>query len=357
MNTLKAHCVPGSSFIFALHVSAVQYSSMATSQEFDRAVVSPALLRAIDVNKPKPFNPTFGALVPPEWLLPSECKNVADEDKENDSFQPPSNKKPRPSLSLKKKSSSECFSEPVTSPQRQNAAMGVVPTNTKLSNEWAMRNLNAWMKNWNEVAPDNPVPADVLSCGDASVLCKWLCCFVQETKMENGLPYPATTLRSLLAAIQRVLHSNKVPLNIFDKSDMRFRDLHMTLDTVCVSLRKEGVGTEVKHADVVSVEHEDILWNKGVLGIASPESLLRAMFYTVGLHFSLRGGQEHRDLKCSQFTRVPADRYDGNTYYQYVENGSKNYQGHFSETGQSNLSGLAARITKGYICSLFCSLY
>ena len=98
--------------------------------------------------------------------------------------------------------------------------MGVVPTNTKLSNEWAMRNLNAWMKNRNKVAPDNPVPADLLSCGDASVLCKWLCCYVQETKKENGLPYPATTLRSLLAAIQRVLHSNKVPLNIFDKSDM-----------------------------------------------------------------------------------------------------------------------------------------
>ena len=110
----------------------------------------------------------------------------------------------------------------------------------------------------------------------------------------------------------------------------------MTLDTVCISLRKEGVGTEVKHAAVVSVEHEDILWNKGVLGIASPESLLRAVFYTVGLHFSLRGGQEHRDLKCSQFTRVPADRYDSNTYYQYVENGSKNYQGRFSEIGQSN---------------------
>ena len=60
----------------------------------------------------------------------------------------------------------------------------------------------------------------------------------------------------------------------------------MTLDTVCVLLCKEGVGTEVKHTAVISIELEDILWNKGVLGVASPESLLRAMFYTVGLHFS-----------------------------------------------------------------------
>ena len=58
----------------------------------------------------------------------------------------------------------------------------------------------------------------------------------------------------------------------------------------CVSFRKEGVGTEVKHAAVISVEHEDILWKKGVLGVASLESLLCIAFYTVGLHFSLQGG-------------------------------------------------------------------
>ena len=321
-----------------------------SSSDFDRTVVSPSILRRIDTNKP--VSPAFGSLVPSEWLLPAwndpdHCTTnepvdtqlagtTIHEDEENDyDFQPP-NKKQRSSLSLKKKTGGERFSKPVTSPQRRDAAKGVVPTNTKLSNEWALRNVNAWMKNRNSISPSDPVPSDLLSCSDAGTLCKWLCCFVQETKKENGLPYPATTLRSLLAAIQRTLHSNKVPLNIFDKSDMRFRDLHMTLDTVCVSLRKEGVGTEVRHAAVIPIEHEDILWKRGVLGVATPESLLRTVFYTVGLHFSLRGGQEHRDLKCSQFTRVPEEGYLSSTYYQYVENGSKNYQGRFSETGQLN---------------------
>ena len=55
----------------------------------------------------------------------------------------------------------------------------------------------------------------------------------------------------------------------------------------------------------------------------------------------MHGGQEHRDLKRSQFTRVPADGYSGSTYYQYVENGSKNYQGRFNETGQPNKVGRA----------------
>ena len=56
----------------------------------------------------------------------------------------------------------------------------------------------------------------------------------------------------------------------------------MTLDTVCVSLHKEGVGAEVKHATVISIEHEEILWKNGVLGVNSPESLLRTVFLHCG---------------------------------------------------------------------------
>ena len=115
----------------------------------------------------------------------------------------------------------------------------MIPTNTKLSNEWALRNVNAWMKNRNKISL-----SDLLSCADAGTLCKWLCCFVQETKKENGIHYPTTTLRSLFDAIQRTLYSNKVPLNILTNLTCgSVIYTCMTLDTVCVSLRKEGVET------------------------------------------------------------------------------------------------------------------
>jgi hypothetical protein len=229
----------------------------------------------------------------------------------------------------------------VSAEELKKAAEGVIPVNTQSSNEWALRNFRAWVEHRNTAAPEDPVPPNLLSCSDATILCKWVCSYVQETKKENGQPYPASTLRSLLAALQRTMHSNRVPFNIFDKADMRFRDLHMSLDTVCVALRKEGIGAQVKHAVVISLEHEELMWKEGALGVDSPASLLRATFYTVGLHFCLRGGQEHRDLKRTQFTRVPTDGYSGSTYYQYVENGSKNYQGRFNETGQPNKVGRA----------------
>ena len=92
-----------------------------------------------------------------------------------------------------------------------------------------------------------------------------------------------------------------------------------------------GVGAAVAHAPVISIEHEMFMWTSGVLGFEPPEALLRAVFVTVGMHCSLQGGQEHYDLKVEQFTRLPGEGYSAKAHYRYIENGSKNYQGRFSE--------------------------
>ena len=115
-------------------------------------------------------------------------------------------------------------------------------------------------KNRNKSVPEDPVPQDLFQNTDAEVLCKWLCCYVQETRKESGENYPATTLRLMLSAFQRVLRKNKVPFNIFHKEDLRFSELRNTLDTVCVGLRKQGVGAEVSHVPVISLEHEKLMW-------------------------------------------------------------------------------------------------
>ena len=120
---------------------------------------------------------------------------------------------------------------------------------------------------------------------------KWLCRFVQETRKENGENYPPSTIRSLLSTFQRVMQGNKVTFRFFDKSDLKFRDLRNTLDSVCVSLRKEGIGAVRKHAAVISLDDERIMWESGVLGTDSPWALVHAVFFVVGLHFSLRGGR------------------------------------------------------------------
>ena len=86
----------------------------------DRAVISPSILAAVDLNKPP--NPAF-QLVPTEWQLPvtdvdsdlepSTAKRVLNEDQEN--FQDRSlHAKSLNCLSLKKRGSGSRFSKPVS---------------------------------------------------------------------------------------------------------------------------------------------------------------------------------------------------------------------------------------------------
>lgn len=79
-------------------------------------------------------------------------------------------------------------------------------------------------------------------------------------------------------------------LSIFLTSPTYAFGICIWLWTLRVSLRKE-VRTEVKHAAVISLEHEDILWRNGVLGDL-PRAFASSSVYTVGLHFSLRDCQE-----------------------------------------------------------------
>ena len=118
------------------------------------------------------------------------------------------------------------------------------------------------------------------------------------------------------------MESNKLDYCLLAKEDLRFAPLRKTLDSVSVSLRKAGIGMKCKHADVLSLEEEQVIWDSGFINTDSPWNLTRAVLLTVGLHFSLKGGQEHRDLKAEQLTRFPSDGvYTEKSYYEYIEHG------------------------------------
>ena len=110
------------------------------------------------------------------------------------------------------------------------------------------------------------VPDDWLLCKDAELVSKWMCTFVQETQKENGKAYPPSTIRALVAAFQRQMTENKLGFNLLDKMDLQSRDPHNTLDTLCVSLRKNGVGVTRNYAAVISPEDLKRMWESGVLG-------------------------------------------------------------------------------------------
>ena len=80
------------------------------------------------------------------------------------------------------------------------------------------------------------------------------------------------------------------------------------------------IGSVKKSAKPFTKDDEGLLWDARVLGVHSPESLFNTVFYYNGKECCLRGGEEHRSLKLSQFKKVPFG-------YIYTENGSKNHSG------------------------------
>ena len=76
----------------------------------------------------------------------------------------------------------------------------------------------AWTSN-QMIRHSDEVVSELFECRYPDILCKWLCRFILETRREDGMPYPPSTLRSLNSGINRALKAKNVPFSVLDKSD------------------------------------------------------------------------------------------------------------------------------------------
>ena len=157
--------------------------------------------------------------------------------------------------------------------------------------------------------------------------------FIAETRKVNVEQYPPASLQLIPSGLQthkRIVNVKKAP-NILAKKDPAFSTLHQTIDSVYRKLRATGVGAQRRHTETFTIEEENKLWESGVLGVDDPAKLLRAVFFNNGKVFCLRGGEEHRSLKLSQFERTENG-------YKYTENSSKNHSGGLAQLHLKNKS-------------------
>lgn len=215
------------------------------------------------------------------------------------------------------------FSKPTSPSQMKEICKGFVPANTKKANNWSRRIFDQWWEHRNSNSTEEKCPPNLLENPDAVSLNYWLSRFVVEAHREDSEPYPAFTIVNLLAGLYRYSKQcdPRCP-NFMDKNNHAFRDLIGAQQVKFRELQQQGVGTVVKHAPVITQEEEDRLWEKRVLGDHSPLALQRAVFFYAGKSFCLRGGEEQRNLKCSQL--VHSSNPD---CYTYIEKGSKNIFG------------------------------
>ncbi len=159
---------------------------------------------------------------------------------------------------------------------------------------------------------------------DTKKLNYWLAVFLVETRQVTGESYTLQLLYTALCqaffdTCEVLMHRSVQTFFARNNADSALFRTPWTL----VQNTEEGrywIGEENSEAIYFSKEEEQQLWSTGALGVQDPVSLQRAVFFSNGKNFCLRGGNEHREFKLSQLKKEVGG-------YRYTENASKNRAG------------------------------
>jgi hypothetical protein len=239
-------------------------------------------------------------------------------------------RKKRLSLSLTKNCQRKQDMFKVCSTEELNlASKKQVPKHTVTSLSWAYQAFEQWIKQSSTISGRTYKIEDLWANEDPVQLCEMLSCFCLEVKQKNGDSYTPKSVLQLLINLQKyALDQNDEAFHFMNQKDQRFKRIHTVLDNLSKKLHKDGIGASKVQARVVTIAEEDKMWTNGAMGTETPEALLNAVFFYCGIYLCLRGGEEHRALKYSQFkveeVQDPHNASETIKRLTYTEHGSKN---------------------------------
>ena len=122
--------------------------------------------------------------------------------------------------------------------------------------------------------------------------------FICEIKRIDGSDYPPNTLREVIIMVQMYLNENNIFWKLLEHPN--FQCLRNVVDNTMKERTALGLGQRVS-SEIISLDHEDKLFNSGCLGDSEPQQLLYTVIYMMGMHLALRGGVEHNRLRRPGF--------------------------------------------------------
>ena len=148
---------------------------------------------------------------------------------------------------------------------------------------WAVNFFVDWRINRMKITAADPeivrVDFDQLFQLTQHDLCFAMCRFIREVKKINGEEYPPNTIREIVIMIQMCLHERGIYWRLLDHPE--FVQLWNVVDNTMKERHSMGLGVR-QPAEVISLESERVLFEKGVLGEDTPEKL----FANYDLHAS-----------------------------------------------------------------------
>ena len=232
------------------------------------------------------------------------------------------------------------FANPISEVEIQAKIGDAVPKSTKYKEKWAVNLFENWRQQRGGITEVNILHNSLEVMSDEE-LNRSLALFVCEVRKAYGSKYPPNTLHGMVASIQHYLKGKKRIVRLFNDDKLCF--LRDALDAMMKESASDGFGSTKKQGEVITLDEEEQLWSKGVLGDSNPQQLLDTIVYLFGIHFALRGGSEHRRLRSenSQIFKGK-DKRTGLEYLQYREDISKTNAGGLKDR---NIQG---KITRAY---------
>ena len=168
---------------------------------------------------------------------------------------------------------------------------GFFPSNTEKNTRWAKKCFREWVYEINK-RPDcvERCPEDILERQSPEVLNQWISKFIAEARRTDGQNYSPRSIHQILSSLLRYMRSvcDTAP-NILDKNDTRFKSIQRSSETVFRSLRKEGIGAQVKHAPIILTEEEMQLWDNDVLDVNTPKGSFECSFFMLAKYVAYEG--------------------------------------------------------------------
>ena len=101
--------------------------------------------------------------------------------------------------------------------------------------------------------------------------------------------------------------------------DNTFVDFHSSLDYEMKGLQSKGIGSTNRQPKPLTVDEEETLWQGRILGDHNPQSLIYIVFFMIGFYFTLRSGDEHRQLQYNPYQIQIVEKLRESPHLQYTE--------------------------------------
>lgn len=142
-------------------------------------------------------------------------------------------------------------------------------------------------------------------------------------RTKTGKDYEPSSLREILAGVEYHLSRSSCGKTIFKDSD--FKKTRDALKAKQKQLKRHGLGNRPKATTALTDDEIEILFDKRLLGISSPQALLNTVWLNNMIHFGVRGCKEQKELRWGDI--VLKTDGDGKEYLEYFERQTKTRPG------------------------------